>query len=59
MGDLELGWAGVDQAGVGLFALTDIDDDLDLNCASQSAGARSTRDQSIGLRDHTGHKSYG
>jgi hypothetical protein len=29
---------------VGLFALTNIDDDLDLNCASQPGCARSTRD---------------
>ena len=33
---------------VGLFALTNIDDDLDLNCASQSDCARSTRDQASG-----------
>jgi hypothetical protein len=32
---------------VGLFALTNIDDDLDLNCASQPGCARSTRDQPL------------
>jgi hypothetical protein len=48
-----LGPALIGQAD-GLFALTNIDDDLDLNCASQSGCARSTRDQASGCPITTG-----
>jgi hypothetical protein len=49
---------GLIWQAAGLFALTNIDDDLDFGCASQSGCARSTRDQASGCPITTSTSLY-